>query len=146
MNKESRFGCWLNVCVHGFENCSTTSRRQQYCTAAAVGGGHCHRTMHIKNSIILTKVNYNTMPSNALVCLSLWSESVDSGVLVAVSLVLCFLLVFVSESCTRLGILSRSIFRSPSSLIENHPHFCTRSRSKTLDRKMLLGNRQNPIA
>ena len=32
------------------------------------------------------------------------------------------------------------------SLIENHPHFCTRSRSKTLDRKMLLGNRQNPIA
>ena len=32
------------------------------------------------------------------------------------------------------------------SLIENHPHFYTRSRSKTLDRKMLLGNRQNPIA
>ena len=38
------------------------------------------------------------------------------------------------------------IFRSPYSLMKNHPHLCTSSRSKTLDKKIQLGNRQNTIA
>ena len=70
-------------------------------------------------------VDYSTMPSNALVCLcglNLWA------LVRLLPYLWCFLLVFVSGSCTCLGILSRSIFRSPSSLIEGHPHICTRSR------------------
>ena len=86
------------------------------------------------------------MPSNACVCLCGLSLPVCSGVLVCVAVSLVFSLGFCEWATHTPWYLVTRVFRSPYSLIENHPHFCTRSRSKTLDRKMLLGNRQNPIA